>query len=207
MKNSLGVDVTISDKTLVIMRGIPGSGKSTAAKMLLSTVPLGEGAIHSTDDVIEANGDYRVFFEQMIASKNFAPLSKAHSTNLKNAKQSLLEGKKIVIIDNTNIKPNEAKNYVVEALKMGYGDNSILIIDVGTGNSTAKALAERNKHGVPLEKIESMIMAHKSVGELTLKKILEAKDMYNDSGILYSAVVLDKASKNLLFERLGSYIP
>jgi len=50
LKNSLGVTVTRPNQTLIVMRGIPGSGKSTKAKEL-----VGEGTIHSTDDLIESH--------------------------------------------------------------------------------------------------------------------------------------------------------
>ncbi len=78
MKNVLGVEITRPNQKLIIMRGIPGAGKSTKAKSL-----VGQGKIHSTDDVIEAGGDYNEFFAKMIANKDFTPLSRAHSTNLK----------------------------------------------------------------------------------------------------------------------------
>jgi hypothetical protein len=42
---------------------------------------------------------------------------------------------------------------------------------------------------------------------MTLKKVLESKDMYKNSNILYSAVVLDKSSHNKLLERFALDIP
>ena len=145
---------------------------------------VGEGIIHSTDEVIESLGNYKEFFAKMIKAQEskqenaFAPLHKAHGTNFRNAINSMKAGISPVIIDNTCLKANESKNYVVEALKMGYDDSNIKIVDVGTGGLDAEALAKRNSHGVPLEKIKAMIESHKSVGELTLKKILESKDIY-----------------------------
>ena len=201
-KNSLGVVVTRPDKVLIIMRGISGSGKSTKAKSLVS-----EGVIHSTDALIEATGDYRDFFEEMNKTKNFINLSRMHSKNLANAKKSMDEGISPVVIDNTNLKANEAKAYVVHALKLGYADENVQIVDVGTGGLTAEGLASRNQHGVPLEKIEKMVKAHKSVGPLTLKKILESKDLHPDSNILYSGVVLDETSHNMLFRVYKDEIP
>lgn len=201
-KNSLGVAVTRPDKVLVIMRGISGGGKSTKAKSL-----VGEGVIHSTDALIEATGDYRGFFAEMIKNKNYAALSRMHSKNLTNAKKSMDEGVSPVVIDNTNLKANEAKAYVVHALKLGYADENIQIVDIGTGGLTTEGLAARNQHGVPLEKIEQMVKTHKSVGPLTLKKILESKDMYPDSNILYSAVVLDDISRNMLYRIYKDEIP
>lgn len=201
-KNILGVTVSKPNQELIIMRGIPGSGKSTKAKSL-----VGNGKIHSTDDVIEAGGDYNEFFAKMIASKDFAPLSRVHSTNLKNAIASMKSGVSPVIIDNTNIKQNESKAYIVAALEMGYADNNIKFVDIGTAGLEAAELAKRNTHGVPLDKIEMMIASHTAQGPLTLKSVLDSKDMYKQSDVLYSAVVLDNASKNKLIDRFALEIP
>ena len=201
-KNSLGVVVTRPNNVLIIMRGVSGGGKSTKARTLVN-----EGVMHSTDALIEASGDYNGFFTAMKESKNFVPLSRMHSKNLVNAKKSMDEGVSPVIIDNTNLRANEAKAYVTHALKLGYADENIQIVDIGTGGLTAEALAARNQHGVPLEKIEQMVKTHKSVGPLTLKKILESKDFYPDSNILYSAVVLDPISQKMLLREFDFAIP
>lgn len=126
-------------------------------------------------------GDYREFFTTMIESKDFSNLSRAHETNFKNAVKSLKAGITPVIIDNTHIKANEAKKIVVKALELGLDDKMIRIEDIGTNGLSAEALANRNTHGVPLEKIQSMIESHKSVGGLTVKKILESKDFFYKS--------------------------
>jgi hypothetical protein len=55
----------------------------------------------------------------MIASEDFRGLNRAHSTNLKNAIESMINDVSPIIIDNTNIK-NESKAYVVKALELGY---------------------------------------------------------------------------------------
>ena len=200
--NIKGVLITRPTQELVIMRGIPGSGKSTMAKSLVR-----KGRIHSTDDVIESQGDYDKFFTDMKESKDFSPLARAHSTNYKNIVKSISEGVSPVIVDNTNIKANEAKQIVVKALEMGLSDNNISIVDMGTNGLTAEVLADRNTHGVPLDKIKSMIESYKSVGNLTIKKILESKDMYPQSDVLYSCVLLEKASQNVLFHNLEKMIP
>ena len=202
-KNSLGVAITRPHQVLIVMRGIPGSGKSTKAKELSGS----SGVIHSTDDVIEKQGDYNEFFKQMFASKDFSPLSRAHSTNIKNLIESLKNGVSPVILDNTNIKQNEAKAAVKAALEMGLDDKNINFVDIGTNGLTAKELAERNTHGVPLDKIESMIESHKSQGPLSVASVMSSKDMYKQSEILYTAVVLDNGSKNALLSRVGEEIP
>lgn len=200
--NSLGVKISKPNKELVIMRGIPGAGKSTRASIIVNN-----GRIHSTDALIEESHDYNQFFAQMIASGSFANLSRMHSKNLQNAKKSIDEGISPVVIDNTNIRANEAKAYVKYALEAGYDDANIKIVDVGTGGLTAQQLANRNTHGVPLKKIEEMIKTYNSTGELTVKKIMESKDMYPNSDILYSAVVLDEKSRARLLSWLGWVIP
>lgn len=168
---------------------------------------VGDGVIHSTDTLIEATGDYRAFFKEMQESNNFTNLNRMHSKNLVEAKKSMEAGITPVIVDNTNIKANEAKMYVTSALVLGYADENIKIVDVGTGGLDAQALAERNTHGVPIEKIRKMIDSHKSVGPLTLKMIMESKDMYKDSDVLYSAVLLDAKSRSELLAKHGYVIP
>lgn len=202
LKNSLNLLVTRPSQVLMVMRGIPGSGKSTTAKTLAEG-----GAIHSTDNLIEAQGDYRAFFEKMNKDNNFSMLSKMHAQNLKNSKKSMFEGISPVIIDNTNLTASEMKNYVMAALEMGYADDNIKIVNVGTGGVLAEELAQRNTHGVPLDKINQMIQRYKSAGEITLKEVLAAKDLPQSSDILYSAVVLDAASHDTLLNKLVTKIP
>lgn len=190
-KNILGVAVSRPSQELIIIRGISGAGKSTKAKSL-----VGEGIIHSTDSVIERNSDYNTFFNTLNESKDWSALSKMHSTNLKEAIESMKAGVSPVCVDNTNIKMNEAKAYVKAALEMGFVDNNIKFVDVGTAGLTAEQLAARNTHGVPVEKIKQMMDSHAGQGEMTLNKVLESKDMYKpSSNVLYSAVVLDKVSQ------------
>lgn len=200
-RNILNVEITRPNQLLKIMRGIPGSGKSTLAESL-----VGKGVIHSTDTLIEATGDYTAFFTRMVETGNWNEHSKMHNDNFVNAKNSMLEGVSPVIVDNTNIKASEPRKYVEAALKMGFDEANITIVDVGSGGVTAKALFERNTHGVPLKKIKSMISSHKSAGELTVKKILEAKG-YGKRKSLYSGVFLDEGSKQKLLNVLSDVIP
>ena len=203
IQNSLGVTVSKPDQELIVMRGIPSSGKSTKAKELAGS----KGVIHSTDDVIEAKGDYNEFFANMIANKDFSPLSKVHSINIKNLINSLKAGISPVILDNTNIKQNEPKEVVKAALEMGLDDKNIKFVDIGTGGLSSKELADRNTHGVPLDKIESMIASHSSQGPLSIASVLGSKDMYSKSDVLYSAVLLNKESRDMLLSRLEDMIP
>lgn len=199
-KNILNIDITRPTQILTIMRGISGSGKSTIAKTL-----VGNGIIHSTDTVLESMGDYKTICKEI--DVNPAPLHRAHSTNLKNAVQSIIDGISPVVIDNTNLKMNDPKEYVVKALELGLSEQNIQIIDIGLNGFTAEELAERNTHGVSLDVIEKMIQMYKSVGPLSVKKILESKDKFPRSDVAYTCVELYEVSKNRLLEEFGCQIP
>lgn len=203
-KNMLGVDITRPDQELIIMRGIPGSGKSTKAKTL-----VGKGVIHSTDDLIDATGDYKGYFEKMAKTGDWSEHGKMHHKNFINAKQSMEAGITPVIIDNTNIKANEPKKYVEAALQLGFDDNNIKFVDVADGGESAETLAQRNTHGVPLKTIQRMMSSHKGVGPLSIKKVMEAKGGLKNEGdrVLYSAVVLDGKSRTRLLQAFAKDIP
>lgn len=199
--NYLGVNVTRPDQELIIMRGIPGSGKSTRAKSI-----VGSGIIHSTDDLIEATGDYEGHFKRMVANDDWSPHHKMHQTNYNNAKKSLSQGISPVIIDNTNLSPTECRPYVVVALEMGFSDENIKIEDVGTGGLSAEQLAQRNTHNVPLESIEKMITKYNSNKVLTVEKIV-GDNPQKSNDILYSSVVLLDQSKGVIIDKFGTHIP
>jgi len=178
---------------------VTGAGKSTKTKEL-----VGNGIIHSTDDLIEATGDYAGHFAKMIESNDWSAHTRMHTNNFKNAKKSMEDGISPVIVDNTNIKANEPKKYVEAALKMGFSENNIKFVDVADGGCTAEVLAERNTHGVPLETIEKMMVSHKGVGPLTVKKVMESKDMYKAKKI--AMVVLDDKSRTKLLDGIKGLI-
>jgi predicted kinase len=204
-KNVLNIAITRPNQELVIMRGVPGAGKSTEVNKL-----IGEGVVHSTDTLIEMRGDgaYAKHFATMVESGDWSAHSRVHHQNFLNAKAAMFQGVSPVIVDNTNIKANEPKKYVKAALEMGLSEANIKVVDVGYGGCTAEVLAERNTHNVPLATIKKMMSSHRGVGPLTVKKILESKDMYKKSEkILYSAVVLDDESQTALAEHFAPILP
>lgn len=93
--------------TLYIMQGIPGSGKSTIARMIQDQT----GAfICSTDDLwYDCNGTY-IFDVTKLAEKH-----KANQCHVR----GFLELGCDVIVDNTNIKKSEAKPYLDMAKEFG----------------------------------------------------------------------------------------
>ena len=154
------------DKILIILRGISGAGKSFNANKLKGTT----GIIHSTDDVISAQGDYNQFFQNMRDNKSAAPLELAHLENFNNAKNSMDMGISPVVIDNTNIKPSDFIEYVKYGLSKGY---KIQIENIGTGGFKIDDLVKRNKHGVDKEKIQSMMDRYRHFGDISSAQAIE----------------------------------
>jgi len=126
-------------KIAYIMRGVPGSGKSTIARSLVN----GNGVIHSTDDYFVVNGEYR---------HDAARLREFHKANLDAFCQSLLRGIPVVVCDNTNSKRWEFAPYVEAAQKAGYA-----VAIVSLPHPPLEVAVARNFHRVPAEAIEIMI--------------------------------------------------
>ena len=148
-------------KVCIVMRGIPGSFKSTMAKYLASRCGLLEESIennsfyykdlatnkivsarHSTDQYHMIDGEYKWKAENA---------GKYHSMNYKAFRDSCELGISLVICDNTNITTAESKKYVETAKHNGY-IVSICAMDIPT---LGEAI-ERNQHNVPKETIHKM---------------------------------------------------
>ena len=121
------------NQQLVLMRGLPGAGKSTAARAWASS---GANRVHvETDMWFERDGTY--MFD---ASK----LSEAHTWCQQACKAALQQGKSVVV-SNTFVKRWEMQPY----LDMAKAFNIEVQVKQATGNFT-------NIHGVPQEVINRM---------------------------------------------------
>jgi len=125
-------------KTCYIMRGLPGSGKSTIARKIASGL---HGRIHSTDDLRMVEGEY------IFDPKDTECL---HRLNYDNFRDSIDLGIDPVICDNTNIRHWEFERYINYAEEMGY---QVAIITV---DAYPAVCCTRNTHGVPAEIIYRM---------------------------------------------------
>ncbi|XP_067999167.1 NEDD4-binding protein 2-like 2 [Melanerpes formicivorus] len=136
--------LSCSQKLLLILRGLPGSGKSTLSRILLGQSR--EGIVFSTDDYFRQQDGY---------TYNAAHLGDAHDWNQRRAKQAMEQGKSPVIIDNTNTQAWEMKPYVEVALEKGY---RVEFHEPDTWwKFDPEELEKRNKHGVTREKIAQML--------------------------------------------------
>ena len=134
-------------KKLILMRGLPGSGKSTKAKELAGK----NGQVFSTDDYFCLNEKQEYRF-------NGSLLGKAHQWNQRRSLDAMHVGIPIVVIDNTHTTIREMRSYLDHmrlAKQLGY---QVRIEEPDTEwKFRANELFARGTHGVPQKHIEKML--------------------------------------------------
>jgi NEDD4-binding protein 2 len=148
-------------KTLILMRGIPGSGKSYKAQSLKGD----SGVIFSTDDFWGDN--YRAKFDQAVEDGTVHHLlGRFHQQNLERTIQAMDQGVSPVIVDNTNVRLRDMKPYIDAAEQRGYQvryEESDLPQwkDYRQGrmsqDDAVDFFSRNNSHGVPPETIRGMM--------------------------------------------------
>ena len=139
------INRSMSKKTVKIIRGISGVGKSTYVMMNEVVAKAEERRIVcSADDYfVNEQGQYEFDGRKL-------PL--AHQWCWGKFIDAIGEGRNI-IVDNTNTQPWEYENYIKLAKLFDY---EVEIIHITPKGLTNEELAKRNTHGVPLESIEQM---------------------------------------------------
>uniref|UniRef100_A0A663DKJ3 NEDD4 binding protein 2 n=1 Tax=Aquila chrysaetos chrysaetos TaxID=223781 RepID=A0A663DKJ3_AQUCH len=146
-------------QVLVLLRGVPGSGKSYLARTLLEDNP--GGIILSTDDYFYKHGQYHY---------DANCLGEAHDWNRKRAKEAFEMRISPIIVDNTNIQAWEMKPYVALAQQFKY---KVMFREPDTWwKFKPKELERRNIHGVSKEKIKRMLERYEHC--LTVSSILDS---------------------------------
>ncbi|KAG9491933.1 hypothetical protein GDO78_000437 [Eleutherodactylus coqui] len=151
-------------KQIYLLRGLPGSGKTSLARKLKRDYP--SAVVFSTDD----------YFLLEDGSYSYDPdlLQDAHKWNQKRARKAMNRGKTPIIIDNTNTVAWHMKPYAVMALQNRY---QVLFLEPNTHwKFNVGELARRNSHGVSREKIQRMKNAYQH--DVTFQMVLHAEEPY-----------------------------
>ena len=136
----------------IIMRGLPGSGKSYWVRQFIQELPariaqnVTERGLCSTDSFFYQNNHYCF---------DIARLPEFHQLNLSRFIEALASGVPVVICDNTNMALWEFAAYQAAAKALNYRVHIQQIGDVGS-KTHQRECAKRNKHGVSLNSIQRM---------------------------------------------------
>lgn len=143
---------------LIIMHSLPGAGKSTLAKELAKTH---NAVIVSADHYFETPEGY-----------NFNPkkLGAAHSQCRDRCNKALKNGKSVVV-DNTNLTYTECKPYIEMAKT--HGVSCVIMEPTTDWKNDPEQCAEKNQHGVPVDKIRAMQNKMESVKSIWAKAYKE----------------------------------
>jgi len=131
-------------KKIIIMQGVPGSGKSTWAKEEAARTG---GTIVSADHWFERSGEYR--FDPSQLGQAHAACFRAFLERL-HAWKGQING--TLIVDNTNTRPAELSPYFLAASALA-PDADVFVLRVLCDPEVAAA---RCTHGVPLFRIQAM---------------------------------------------------
>lgn len=133
-------------QTLTLVRGLPGSGKTTIARTIAAGLRdhrLERAAVFSADDHFMVNGIYQFDPSQ---------LPQAHRDCRRRTEEFLRHGGN-AIVANTFTQAWEMTPYV---FLTGVYRTRLVVVDCFDGGMSDRELAKKNVHGVPLPAIQAM---------------------------------------------------
>ena len=130
----------MNNRTVYLMAGISGSGKTRASRELIKGREALSEIISADDFMVDASGKW--YFDP-------TKLSLCHSQCQENFHAALKRGKEVIIIDNPNLVRAHRDIYQDHALAAGY-DVVTLVFDVDI-----PVALKRTVHGVPRHTLEN----------------------------------------------------
>lgn len=121
---------------VIILRGVPGSGKSTESKKY--------------PDAYVVSADHYFIGKDGIYRFDMNKIASAHGQCKSRFEAALSEKKPVVVVDNTNTTVKELKFYVETARRAGYAVEIVRI------DCDPEIAAARNVHGVPKASVLKM---------------------------------------------------
>ena len=130
------ISLLSSSLTMLVMRGLPGSGKSTLVSAIARLYP--EAVICSADQYFMKDGKYE--FDASL-------LKFAHQQSQDKARAACEAGERLVVVDNTGVKRWELVTYFRMAQINFY---TVILLEPRTPwRFNVNQLAAKNTHGVP----------------------------------------------------------
>jgi len=140
-------------KRLTILRGLPGSGKSTyISKTFPGATPYHMAPAEWSPVIVSADHFFTNF---STGEYNFdsARIGEAHAQAQMKLLLALEDGREHIIVDNTHV---QAWDWQVAAKLANLFGYTVDVVDLFDGGLSNEALAARNTHRVPVEIIAGM---------------------------------------------------
>lgn len=180
------------DKTLTLMRGLSGSGKSTFARENL------EGTLLSTDDFfVDRDGNYKYDLELQ---------GKAHRRCKDRCHHAMIRGDQHIIIDNTNYAYWHMEPFWRLAKEYGY-EIKLMLVGKTDEHTAVSEYFERNVHQVPQKVLRGQAQKFEKWDDVTTgMKLLKASQCLQSALIANDRIYVREAQEYLnqvLTEEVG----
>lgn len=140
------------NKQVIIMRGLPGSGKSYAVRQLTRARDLPPAQVATV-----CSADNFFLTEDGVYKFEPARIGEAHAACLRAfIRATQVDKHDLVIVDNTNIQRWEYENYGLLGYLAGYSVETVCMHQQVITRAEIERSITRNIHGVPAHIIEGM---------------------------------------------------
>lgn len=168
------------NRIVFLMRGLSGSGKSTLVNAITETYDCQNPIVCSADHYfIDKFGIYR--FDQ-------SRLKDAHESSQSLMKMSCNEGKKMIIIDNTNIQAWEMRAYFSNVSKAPFTYRLVIVEPQTPWKLDPEQLSIRNTHSVSQEVLSKRVTQFQEAVPLYFAWFLspaDSRSIYDRAMILF----------------------